>query len=299
MKTSVTVVCLAYNHEKWIEKCLDSILQQKTSFNFKVIVHDDCSTDGTADKLLQYRKYDNVELILGSVNKFSLGLRGLDILKSLELLGEVALCEGDDYWLDPFKLQKQYDIMRKFPDISLVVHDCLIDVGNTSHRKWIVNKGRRYFNLSDVLCTYGQFAPTASYYFSHEVLKHLPDDWKDDSSSGDSMIEILAMRLGRGYHISESMSVYRYNVQGSWTESVKNDVNKHVVFYTKYLRMLTKATKGTKIRCLPKYQIKFYYYRFKLSLYQIQQGDYSFYRTNQFVIRSFPFYLIFRFFKNG
>ena len=299
MRNSVTVVCLTYNHEKWIDKCLESILQQKTTFNFKVIVHDDCSTDGTADKLLHYRKYDNVELILSSVNKFGLGLRGLDILKSLNLKGEIALCEGDDYWLDSSKLQKQYDVMRMNPDISLVVHDCLIDEGQSNLRKWIVNKGRPHFNLSDVLCTYGQFAPTASYYLSHKVLTNLPDDWKDHSSSGDSMIEILAMRLGKGYHISEYMSVYRYNVIGSWTESVKNDVNKHLVFYTKYLRMLSIATIGTKIRYLPRYQIKFFYYRFKLSLYQLQESDYSSYRTNPFVIRSFPFYLIFRLFKNG
>lgn len=119
----VSVITLAYNHKDYIRTCLEGILMQKTSFNFELIIHDDASTDGTAEIIREYEsKYpDIVKPIYQLENQYS---RGVSIGKTFlypRAKGQyIAECEGDDYWTDPLKLQKQVDIFRADNEVGFV-----------------------------------------------------------------------------------------------------------------------------------------------------------------------------------
>lgn len=126
----VSICCLTYNHAKYVRQCIDGFLMQKTSFPIEILVHDDASTDGTDVILQEYEsKYPNIIFpIYETENKYSNGYRGrMDIVFNYSRArGKyIASCEGDDYWTDPMKLQKQVDFMESHPEYSVCFHRCL------------------------------------------------------------------------------------------------------------------------------------------------------------------------------
>lgn len=119
----VSINCLVYNHEPYLRQCLEGFVMQKTNFKFEAIVHDDCSTDGSAAIIKEYaEKYpDIIKPILETENQYSKGDGSLvKIMNSLMTGKYVAMCEGDDYWTDPLKLQMQVDFLETHPDYGLV-----------------------------------------------------------------------------------------------------------------------------------------------------------------------------------
>ena len=122
----VSICCITYNHAKYIRDALDGFLMQKTSFPIEVLIHDDASTDGTADIIREYEaKYpDIIKPVYQTENQYSKGLRMVNMKYNYpRAQGKyIALCEGDDFWTDPKKLQIQYDFMESHPDYSLCMH---------------------------------------------------------------------------------------------------------------------------------------------------------------------------------
>lgn len=121
----VTIQCLTYNHEKYIRRCLDGFVMQKTNFRFEAIVHDDASTDGTSKIVREYAdKYpDIIKPIFETENQYSKSDGSLNRIMYEHTLGKyVALCEGDDYWTDPYKLQKQVDYLEQHDDVVCSCH---------------------------------------------------------------------------------------------------------------------------------------------------------------------------------
>lgn len=119
----VSIECCVYNHEPYLRKCLDGFVMQKTNFPFEAIVHDDASTDGSAAIILEYaEKYPNIiKPIIETENQYSKGHGILRKFLDTLLKGKyIAWCEGDDYWVDPLKLQKQVDFMEEHPDYGLI-----------------------------------------------------------------------------------------------------------------------------------------------------------------------------------
>ena len=118
----VSIQCLVYNHEPYLRQCLDGFVMQKTNFKFEAIVHDDVSTDGSAAIIREYaEKYpDIIKPIFETENQYSKHDGSLDRIMNEACMGKyVAICEGDDYWIDQYKLQKQVDFMEANPDCSL------------------------------------------------------------------------------------------------------------------------------------------------------------------------------------
>ena len=129
MENKVTVWCMVFNHEKFLCKCLDGFIMQKTNFPFKVIIHDDASTDHSADIIREYeRKYPNlIKPIYEKENQYSIGRERIGIIQLKNLTSKYfAICEGDDYWNSPDKLQKQYDYMELHPECSMCLHNTII-----------------------------------------------------------------------------------------------------------------------------------------------------------------------------
>lgn len=119
----VTICCITYNHAAYIRECLNGFLMQETNFKFEVVIHDDASTDETQSIIKEYcEKYPNVfSPIFQHVNQYSRGIKS--IIQTFcvpQFRGKyVAMCEGDDYWIDPYKLQKQVDFLESHPDYGM------------------------------------------------------------------------------------------------------------------------------------------------------------------------------------
>ena len=121
----VSIICTAYNQEKYIRNCLDGFLMQKTDFPYEIIVHDDASTDQTAEIIREYeRKHPEcIRAIYQTTNQYSQGIRIVQTFIYPKTRGKfIAYCEGDDYWTDPLKLEKQVTALYAHPDCRLCLH---------------------------------------------------------------------------------------------------------------------------------------------------------------------------------
>lgn len=124
-KPLVSISCITYNHAPYIRECLEGFLMQKTNFPFEILIHDDASTDGTADIIREYQAKhpDLIKPILREKNLYSQGVRMMNRFNYERARGKyIALCEGDDYWTDPHKLQIQFNFMESHPDYSMCLH---------------------------------------------------------------------------------------------------------------------------------------------------------------------------------
>ena len=118
----VSIICEVFNHEPYIRQCLDGFVSQKTSFPIEVLIHDDASTDRSATIIREYEKnYPGLfKPIYQSENQYSKGVNIWCDIQFARAKGKyIAICEGDDYWTDPLKIQKQVDFMEGHPDYTL------------------------------------------------------------------------------------------------------------------------------------------------------------------------------------
>lgn len=128
----VSVICTAYNHEPYIRSALDGFVMQKTNFRYEVLIHDDASKDNTAQIIREYaEKYPEIIVpVLQTENQHSKGVKITNTILRPMIRGKyIALCEGDDFWTDENKLQRQVDFLEANPDYvacahNTLVHDC-------------------------------------------------------------------------------------------------------------------------------------------------------------------------------
>lgn len=229
----VSVVCLAYNHEKYIRQALEGFVSQKTTFPFEVIVHDDASTDGTASIIKEYEeKYpDIIRPIYQEKNQHS---QKIPIHKNhtLPLVNGkyVAFCEGDDYWTDAYKLQKQFDKLETHPECSMCTHK----IQNVREDGTAMNSFRPSIELPEGgVDTQGflniqRYYPfqTASYFMRASLWRKYINDppaFRRAADVGDEPMLLYMAAHGDIYYLPECMSVYRNNSVGSW--SYKNKFN--------------------------------------------------------------------------
>lgn len=132
MEPKVSICCITYNHVTYIAQAIESFLMQKTTFPFEILIHDDASTDGTSEIIRDYeRKYpDIIKPIYQTENQYSQGRSISATYQFPRAKGRyIALCEGDDYWTDPLKLQKQVDFLEANPEYGMISSDInLIDI---------------------------------------------------------------------------------------------------------------------------------------------------------------------------
>lgn len=216
----VSVICNAYNHEPYIKDALESFVSQKTEFPFEVLVHDDASTDHTADVICQYeKKYPAlIKPIYQTVNQYSQGINITNRFHLPRLRGQyVALCEGDDYWTDPYKLQKQYEAMEAHPEVDMCAHaGAQIRVSSGVRLPDIAPAQKEtIFSTREVIAGGGGFVVTNSLFFRRVLLDvqpafrmYLPLDYA---------LQIQGSLRGGMLYLPDAMSVYRVSVPGSWT----------------------------------------------------------------------------------
>ena len=220
----VSVCVTTFNHEKYVRKCLDSILAQKTSFRFEVIVHDDASHDSTPEIILEYaRIYPSIIVpILRTTNCFSSDRHAPLINCAIAAKANfIAICEGDDYWIDVNKLQVQNEILDNNQGIFLTVAPGRLEVGGEilKSRHCYHGEAAKVFYAQDVLDTANQFAPTASYFCHREILVRALTDFRR-APVGDLFIEIYAGLKGGIYYHPKDFSVYRVQTESSWSSNM-------------------------------------------------------------------------------
>lgn len=220
MKVSVCVP--TYNHENYIAQMLDGALMQQTSFDFEIVIGDDASTDNNPAIIASYaEKYpDKIRAFLHKENQgpsspreFAGRNNVLQLVKACK--GEyVAMCEGDDYWTDPLKLQKQANFLDKNPDFMVCHHNMLVtyEDGSPSHH-FNAHDQKLHSTIADILDDHWFFA-TASWMYRNRFLKHEFADWHAKAAAGDWALMIQLAAHGDIGYLSEPMGVYRKHSAG-------------------------------------------------------------------------------------
>ena len=225
-----SIICTTFNQESYIRDTIEGFLAQVTEYRFEIIIHDDLSTDNTRAIIQEYQqKYPSIiKLILQDVNQFSININ-LPFKHSLAIAqGEyVALCEGDDFWVDSSKLQRQILALKKHNDLNLCVHNAYIinseEEPHSSYQFPTRKEATHIIDYAEIYKVHSQFCPTASMFIRKSVLDNLPSFFYD-APIGDFFLEAFSGINGIVY-LHEKMSVYRRESQNSWSsETVNNTV---------------------------------------------------------------------------
>lgn len=252
-KIAVSVICVTYNHEKYIREALDSILMQKTDFEFEILVGEDCSTDGTREILKEYEeKYP--ERFHMYYREKNLGATKNEYELFMDARGKyIAALELDDIWTDSLKLQKQYDFLETHEEYIGVSHDFdIIDktghvIENSDNQK-IKEYFNRKFTLENFL-TDGFIFQTGTHFY-----RNIYKDGSDYSIiyTADRLIRdktILSLLLFRGdfYILPDTMSAYRrfFDTDAQNGRNLTNS-NLELDLFTKahHVEMLNRHFKG-------------------------------------------------------
>lgn len=232
-KYELTVVTTTYNQEKYIEKCIESIMMQKTNFKFQLIVSNDNSSDDTSNILKKLKKKykSNLKIInrkenLGPMNNFITTLNDVHTKY-------VALCDGDDYWTDDTKLQKQYEFLEKHKDYNICFHQTLIKFEDDTKENIL-----HPLNLKNTLTLKNlleeNFIPANTVVYRWKYIKKnsLVEDFPKDIVPGDYYLHLMHAKDGKIKYIDKQMSVYRRQESGMWY--LTTQPNKQVEFYYLY-----------------------------------------------------------------
>ena len=215
-KASVQVICVTYNQKEYIKDALDSFLMQKTNFKFEVLVGDDCSTDGTSEIVAQYaKKYPNIikhikrNKNIGSLANF------MDLCETVTAK-YVAFCDGDDYWTDEHKLQKQYDYMEKNEDVNICAHRNIIKADENwslyNYYKNIIPPFTQPTKIAinkkiDISGLVFEWPHTSSLFIRWQKIDF--PEWTKKGMIGDITVIFLQLGIKKIYILPDMMSVYR------------------------------------------------------------------------------------------
>jgi glycosyltransferase involved in cell wall biosynthesis len=225
----VSVIVHTYNHEKFIRQTLDSILCQEVNFQYEVIVGDDASPDSTPQIIQEYQSRFP-EIIKPMLHPKNLGGYGKNnTLATLAVCkGQyIAAMDGDDYWTNPLKLQKQVDFLDDNADFVACFHNALIHYEDGSAPDSFVNdeNQREVTTIEDLV---GEdevwYMATSAVMFRNGIMKEYPQ-WFHESKSGDIPRYILLGKHGKFYYLNEVMSVYRKNNGGMSFTDGKQDAD--------------------------------------------------------------------------
>ena len=237
----VTVFCTVYNHENYISDALNGFIGQKTSFPFEVLVHDDASTDSSAQIIKEYcSRYPSILIpIFEENNQYSQGKWIMREIMLPRARGDyIAFCEGDDYWCDKSKLQQQIDFLESHPEYSACAHNSLrLDV--SSGRSSVMYTPETLdLPLERVLEKGGAYWQLASFVCRRSVLEHWPEFLIQAGGNGDYKLAINACLQGKIRYIGTVMSVYRFLTSGSWSMRCRRDANLLASSYFNVIKLL-------------------------------------------------------------
>jgi len=226
----VSVVCTAYNHGAYIREALESFANQQTDFEYEILVNDDCSTDDTADIIRELaEKYHTlIRPFIQEKNLYSQGLNIYNHVLYPAARGKyIAVCEGDDYWTDPMKLQLQVDFLENNPEYSACVHNSMIHYCDASQpdKPYVPVEGDRDIPFERVIQGMGVSYHTSSILARRENIVD-STDYRDVASRHGFTDYPVGIRLsleGKVRFLERFMSVYRVaSNPASWSSGVNS-----------------------------------------------------------------------------
>lgn len=217
----VSVRILTYNHEKYIAQCIEGIVSQKTNFPFEIIIGEDCSTDATRQICRNYKeKYPDIINLIENERNLGVVANGERTIAAYR--GKyIAWCDGDDYWIDDYKLQKQIDILERNPNIAVCFHPVKIIYEESNQKPIISNPQQKQISTIYDLA-FGNFMHSPSVVFRHglfdtnlDILKTIP--------ARDYAVHLLNASKGDIFFINDVMAVYREHPKSAWTSKTLQD----------------------------------------------------------------------------
>ena len=269
----VSILMITFNQEKFIAQAIESVLMQRVNFKYEIVIGEDYSTDRTRDIVLEYQeKYsDRIKLLLQGKNA---GMHKNFVDTYYACMGKyIALLEGDDYWTDPYKLQKQVDFLEKNPDFAICFHNMQIIYEDEPHLNRISNiKQKEITNIKTL--ARGNYVYTASCIFRKNFSK-IPD-WFYQCPVGDYPLHLLNAQYGKIKFINEIMGVYRIHQEGIWENEhfsyrIEEWIKMLEILRSKFDRKVNKILNNS-----------LYDFSFKLAKYYLRNGNdtkYKFYLT--------------------
>jgi len=218
----VSVCITTYNHENYIRQALDSVLGQQTNFDFEILVGEDDSTDRTREIVIAYQNEhpDTISLFLNDrANVIYIDGKPTGRWNTLNLISAatgqyVAMLEGDDYWLDPAKLQSQVDFLEANPCCTICFHNAIeYQQEMDTSRPFHASAFRQVSNLMDLLES--NFIPTCTVMYRRSAIPALPA-WFRQIRMADWPLSLLVAQSGDIGYIDKIMGCYRQHSQGSW-----------------------------------------------------------------------------------
>lgn len=222
-KPLVSICCITYNHEHYIKDALEGFVMQKTTFPFEIVISDDCSKDGTRAMIAEYKtKYPHLIRDISPDKNMGATPNFLYVQQSAE--GKyIALCEGDDYWTDEHKLQRQVDYMESHPDCTCYAHNSICLNTQTSEIRLFNKKLLKTQDYTlETFITKDWFTPTQSLLYRKEALTKI--DEMPRFMHGDYSVSLNILLNGKSYlHYDNTiMSVYR---DGGWASLHYRDLD--------------------------------------------------------------------------
>lgn len=226
-----------YNHEKFIAQAIESVLMQKVNFDYELVIAEDCSTDRTREIVKNYQKKypDKIRLLL---RKKNLGGQ-MNYIQTLQAChGQyIAILDGDDFWTNPHKLQKQTDFLDKHHDFTACIHWAKFfeqETGKIITEKHGPPVVKSYYTDEDLL-EYNAFFATSSIVFRNGSITDFPK-WIYNIEIVDFPLLILSARQGKIGFIDEAMSAYRIHREGLYTGSLYTESSSQINVVNKAIK---------------------------------------------------------------
>jgi glycosyltransferase involved in cell wall biosynthesis len=227
----VDIVLITYNHERYVGQAIESVLAQQTEFAYRLFIGDDCSTDNTQAIIERYaEKYPTrIRMMLETVHRGTSHSERVSIkIRDITAAKYVAFLDGDDYWTDPSKLQKQVTFLEAHPDFAICYHNARMfyEDGSRETMNFLPPDHREVSTLEHLLSS--NFIPTCSVVFRRGLFDKFPD-WYFTLNIADWPLHIMNAQHGKIGYINEVMATYRVHDQGAWSSRAQVDRGLEVI----------------------------------------------------------------------
>lgn len=267
----VSISCITFNHAKYLRRCLDGFLMQQINFKYEILIHDDASTDGTKDIIIEYQKKypDIIKPIIQTENQYSKGIRGINLKFNINRAkGKyVAFCEGDDFWTDPLKLHKQISLLELDNSLSA----CATYVNNIGEDNKIIKYARPSQNIEIYSSTDAlvKFFPSLTILSRKEIYNNY-DFNKINVFNSDYLNLVLICNHGNVAMMNFISGSYRIHSEGVYS---KNNFYKNSLLSIKSREIILKKLFFLNKRIKKRIRKDIYLRKLKLFLYCLKNGD--------------------------